>query len=280
LLSRSLACLSPRGFHRLAYTEWPGPPGARTVLCVHGLTRNGRDFDFLASALSDQFRVVCPDVAGRGRSEWLSHPADYGYPLYIADMATLIARLDVDSVDWVGTSMGGLIGMLMAGTPGAPIRRMVMNDVGPLVAKAGLDRIATYVGGDPSFDDLAGLEAHLRRVCASFGPLTDEQWRHLATHSARAKPDGSLGLAYDPRIADPFKGPPLGDVNLWPSWDVLRCPTLVIRGAESDLLTRADAEEMTRRGPKAQLIELPGIGHAPALMAADQIAVIRDFLAG
>src|SRR5216684_2457848 len=231
MIARSLQCLGPHGFHRLAYWEWPGPKGARTLLCVHGLTRNGRDFDALAEALSATCRVVCPDVAGRGNSEWLGDPADYGYPVYLADMAALIARLDVEEVDWVGTSMGGLVGMLLAAQPGAPIR-----------------------------------------------PLSDAQWHHLATHSARAKPDGSLGFAYDPHIGDAFRAAEPADVDLWAAYDAVRCPTLVLRGADSDLLRRADAEAMTRRGPRARLVEFPGIGHAPALMAQDQIAAIREFL--
>jgi pimeloyl-ACP methyl ester carboxylesterase len=248
------------------------------VLCVHGLTRNGRDFDALAEALSARFRVVCPDVAGRGKSDWLKDPADYDYPVYLADMAALIARLDVDEVDWVGTSMGGVIGMQLAARPGAPIRRMVINDIGPLIAKEGLARIASYVGRDPSFRDVAEIEATLRVVAASFGPLSDAQWRHLATHSVRTKPDGSLGFAYDPHIGDAFRAAEPVDIDLWPAWDAVRCPTLVIRGAESDLLRRADAVAMTRRGPRARLAEFPGVGHAPALMAPDQIAAISDFL--
>jgi pimeloyl-ACP methyl ester carboxylesterase len=278
MIARRLDCLGPHGFHRLAYWEWPGPKGAPTVLCVHGLTRNGRDFDALAEALSARFRVVCPDVAGRGKSDWLSDPADYGYPVYLADMAALIARLDVDEVCWVGTSMGGLIGMMLAARSGAPIRRMVINDIGPLIAKEGLARIASYVGRDPSFRDVAELEAALRVVASSFGPLSDAQWRHLATHSARANADGSLGLAYDPHIGDAFRTAPPDDVDLWPIYDAVRCPTLVIRGGDSDLLRRADAQAMTRRGPRAKLVEFPGVGHAPALMAQDQIAAIGDFL--
>jgi len=263
----------------IAYTEWAGPPGARTVLCVHGLTRNGRDFDDLARALSRSRRVVCPDIVGRGRSQWLSHAGDYGYPLYLADMAALIARLDVAEIDFVGTSMGGLIGMMLAAQPGTPIRRLVVNDIGPLIAKEGLLRIASYVGADPVFADLAALEAYLRKVSASFGALSDAQWRHLAEHGARRRPDGTLGRAYDPAIAGAFKDV-AGDVDLWPVWDAIGCPTLVLRGAESDLLRAGDAAAMTRRGPRARLVEFPGIGHAPALMDGAQIAVIEDFLAG
>ena len=280
MLQRHLACLGPHGFHRLAYWEWPGPKGAPTVLCVHGLTRNGRDFDSLAAALAAHFRVVCPDFPGRGKSDWLSDPADYAYPVYLADMAALVARLDVEWLYWVGTSMGGIVGMLMASLPNAPIRRMVINDIGPLIAKDGVERIATYVGLDPSFRDTAALEDTLRQLAAPFGPLTDAQWRHLAEVSTRQKPDGTVGFAYDPHIGDAFRAAPAADIDLWAQYDAIACPTLVLRGAQSDLLRSADAEAMTRRGPRAKLVEFPGIGHAPALMAEDQIAVIRDFLLG
>jgi pimeloyl-ACP methyl ester carboxylesterase len=278
MTTHTLSCLGPHGFHRVAYVEWAGPPGAPSVLCVHGLTRNGRDFDELAVALARRFRVVCPDVVGRGGSEFLAHAGDYGYPLYLADMTALIARLDVGEVDLVGTSMGGLIGMMLAAQPGTPIRRLVVNDIGPLIAKEGLLRIASYVGADPVFADLAELEAYLREVSASFGTLSDAQWRHLAEHGARRRPDGTLGRAYDPAIAEAFKTVK-DDIDLWPVWDAIRCPTLILRGAQSDLLRSADAAAMTARGPRARLVEFPGIGHAPALMAEDQIAAIEDFLA-
>jgi pimeloyl-ACP methyl ester carboxylesterase len=279
MIARELFVLGPHGFHRLVYTEWTGPERGRTALCVHGLTRNGRDFDRLAEALSSTHRVVCPDVPGRGKSDWLSHPEDYGYPLYTAALAALIARLDVAEVDWIGTSMGGLIGMMLAAQPQAPIRRLVINDVGPFIAKEGLERIGSYVGADPSFRNRAELEAYLRRIHAPFGRLSDAEWAHLAEHGGRVRADGTLGLAYDPRIGDPFKGE-AKDIDLWPVWDRISCPTLVLRGADSDLLRRADALAMTERGPRARLLEFAGIGHAPALMAADQIAAIRGFLVG
>jgi pimeloyl-ACP methyl ester carboxylesterase len=279
MTARRLACLGPHGFHRMEYVEWPGPAGAPTVLCLHGLTRNGRDFDYLARALAKRYRVVCPDIVGRGKSQWLTHPADYGYPLYLSDVTALIARLDVESVDLIGTSMGGLIGMMLAAQPGTPIRRLVVNDIGPLIAQEGLLRIASYVGADPSFPDLAALEAYLRQVSASFGKLTDEQWRHLAEIGARRRPDGLLGRAYDPAIAEAFKEVK-GDIDLWPVWDRVERPTLLLRGADTDLLRAADAKAMTERGPKAKLVEFAGVGHAPMLMAAEQIAVIEEFLGG
>jgi pimeloyl-ACP methyl ester carboxylesterase len=280
MIERSLTCIGPHGFHRLAYIDWPGPKNAPVLLCVHGLTRNARDFDALATSLSAHYRVVCPDMPGRGDSAWLADPADYAYPLYLSDIAALVARLDVETLDWVGTSMGGIIGLLFAALPGAPRRRMVINDVGPFIPKEGLQRIATYVGLDPSFPDVGALETALRMVFASFGPLTDAQWQHMAAHSARRKEDGSIGLAYDPRIAEAFKQGPIADFDLWMQWDKITCPVLVLRGAQSDILRRSDAEAMTQRGPHARLVEFAGMGHAPALMAEDQIAIIRDFLLG
>lgn len=279
--ARNLPVLGPQGFLNLAYWEWEGPSGAPTVLCVHGLTRNGRDFDFLAEALSSRFRVVCPDMPGRGRSDWLEDAASYGFPFYLSVLGALYARLDVPAVHWVGTSMGGLIGILFAALPKSPVRRLVLNDVGPVLPKPGLDRIGQYVGRDPGFSNRQELEAYLRDVHAAFGPLTEAQWRHLAEHSGRTRSDGRLGLAYDPKIGEAFRpegGEPLQDVDFWPFYDRVRCPTLVIRGGQSDVLRASDAAAMTERGPRAQLIEFPGIGHAPALMADDQITAIRDFL--
>jgi pimeloyl-ACP methyl ester carboxylesterase len=278
MIERDMLCLGPSGFHRVVYSEWPGPAGAPTLMCVHGLTRNGKDFDVIAEALSAHYRVVAPDMPGRGRSEWLTAAAEYNYPLYMADAAALIARLDVDSVDWLGTSMGGLIGMMLASRPGSPIRKLALNDIGPYLSKVGIERIGSYVGLDPTFPSLEALEAALRLTYASFGPLTDAQFRKMARDSAREKPKGGWGFAYDPKIADAFKQGPIEDLDLWPVWETIRCPTLVLRGAQSDLLTHEAAEEMTQRGPKAKLIELPGIGHAPALVDEDQIGIIRNFL--
>jgi len=279
-LEHRLLCIDTHGFHHITYYEWPGPSGAPTVLCVHGLTRNGRDFDTLAAALTRDFRVICPDMVGRGKSGWLCHGEDYGYPVYINDIVVLMARLGIEEMHWIGTSMGGLIGMLMAALPDTPVRRFVINDIGPLIAKEGLERIASYVGQDPSFPSVEAIEAYLRQVAQSFGPLTDAQWHHLATHAARKKPDGALGLAYDPAIGEAFRHGPVEDVDLWARWDRIPCPTLLIRGAKTDLLRASDAQAMTQRGPRARLYEVPDAGHAPALMAEDQIAAIRGFLLG
>jgi pimeloyl-ACP methyl ester carboxylesterase len=274
-------CASGAGLHRMAYREWGDPANPAVLVCVHGLTRCARDFDSFARALCDRYRVVCPDVVGRGGSDWLANPMLYGYPQYVADMVTLIARLNVEQVHWVGTSMGGLIGMALASLPGSPIARMVLNEAGAVVAHAALERIGKYVGADPRFPSLEAAEQVVRVNAAPFGPHTDAEWRFLTEVVMRKQPDGSYRFHYDPKIAEPFRaGMPEGDLDLWPVWDAIRCPTLVIRGAQSDLLTRATAEEMTRRGPRAKLIELPGIGHAPTLMHADQIAIVRGYLLG
>lgn len=272
-----LRCLGPHGFHRVAYCEWGEAENPRVLVCVHGLTRNARDFDTLAQALAPDYRVVCPDVVGRGQSQWLSYKQDYGYPLYLSDMAALIARTGAQQVDWVGTSMGGLIGMMLAAQSDAPIGRLVINDVGPFIPRQALERLAGYVGKAPRFATLAEFEQYLRTIAAPFGPLTDAQWQHLAGHSSRRHDDGTFRVAYDPAIGEAFPTP-AQDVSLWPVWDAVRCPTLVLRGAASDLLRRETADEMMRRGPKARLVEFDHIGHAPMLMADDQVAVVREFL--
>ncbi len=274
-----MGALGPHGFHRLNYYEWGDPANSRVVICVHGLTRNGRDFDDIARALSSDYRVLCPDVSGRGKSEWLTHKEDYSYPVYCADMAALIARSGAKTVDWIGTSMGGLIGMLLAAQPNSPIRKLVMNDVGPFIPKASLERLSTYVGKPVSYDSFEAFEQYVRVVSASFGPLSDAQWRHLTETTARRRDDGRWGTNYDPAIALPFTGP-IADVVLWPFWDQVHCSTLLLRGQESDLLLSETAREMTTRGPRAKLVEFAGIGHAPMLMADDQINVVREFLLG
>ena len=272
-----LNCLGLHGFHKIAYSYFDGPAGARPIVCVHGLTRNGNDFDVLAARLAKRGPVACPDMPGRGRSPWLPVKADYSYPLYLGTVAALFARLGAEEVDYVGTSMGGIIGMMLAAQPGSPIRRLVLNDVGPFIPLASLERIAEYVGIDPSFPSVAAVEQYLRTIHAPFGALTDAQWHHMAETSHRVRPDGTFGLGYDPGIAEAFKGVKLTDIDLWPFYDQIKCPTLVVRGAVSDLLPAAVAAEMTTRGPKAELYEVAGAGHAPALMDEAQIARIESF---
>jgi pimeloyl-ACP methyl ester carboxylesterase len=270
----------PDGSYGLSFADWGEPDAARTVVCVHGLTRNGRDFDHLASVLQEHARVICPDMAGRGLSDPLLNPEDYALPTYIGHMLQLMVKLELTTVDWVGTSMGGLIGMGIAASEASPLRRLVLNDIGPFIPKAALGRINTYLGLDLRFASLEQLEAHLREVHAGFGPLSDAEWGHLAEHSARRRADGSFGLNYDQRLGAPMKRGPIEDVDLWPVWDQIKCPVLVLRGAASDLLLPETAQEMTRRGPAAEIVGVDGTGHAPALMAKDQIEIVRDWLAG
>ena len=276
---RSVACLSPKGLHRVAYVEWGDPRNRDVLVCVHGLLRSSRDFDELARALRARFRVVCPDIAGRGDSEALRDPMLYAIPQYVADMVTLIARLDVETVSWVGTSMGGLIGMGLAAQPGTPVKRLVLNDVGAVLSKASLERIAAYVGSAPAFPSIEKAEEYLRAGSAPFGPHSDAQWRFLTENWVRKQPDGSYRAHYDPRIADAVKASvPEKDMDLWPIYDAIQAPTLLLRGERSDLLSRETAQQMASRGPKAKLVEIAGVGHAPTLLHADQIAIVRDFL--
>ncbi len=276
---RFVQCASPRGLHRMAYLEWGEARNPKALVCVHGLTRCARDFDALARELSAHYRVVCPDVAGRGDSDWLPDPMLYALPQYVADLVTLIARLDVDSVHWVGTSMGGLIGMALAAQAGTPVNKLVLNDAGPVIARTSLERIGTYLGKAPVFHSLEAAEQYVRTVSAPFGPHSDAEWRFLTEVVLRRNPDGSYRLHYDPRIAEPYRAQmPDQDLELWPLYEAVACPTLVLRGARSDLLARATCEQMVARGPKAKVVEIAGVGHAPTLMHEDQIAIVRDFL--
>lgn len=277
MVSRSLMAIGPNGFHRLAYKEWGDPQNANVLICVHGLTRNSRDFDFIAKALTEDYRVICPDVVGRGDSDRLHDAALYNYVQYCSDLTALIARTDAKQVDWLGTSMGGLIGMLLAAKKGAPIRRLILNDIGPFVPRTGLRRLGEYVGRDPRFPGAEEAERYFRKVMEPFGALTDGQWRHVVKHGTEPDGEGGLRLRYDPAIGAPFRNG-LSDVDLWAFWDAVQCPVMVLRGAESDLLLPETARDMLGRGPKTEIFQVPNVGHAPALMAEDQIATVADWL--
>ena len=271
--------LAPGGLHRMAYLEWGEADNLRVLICVHGLTRCARDFDFLARELCGQYRVVCPHAPGRRESHRLKNPMDYVAPTYVNAMVALIARLGVETVHWVGTSMGGLIGMTLAALAETPITRLVLNDVGPVLTAVSLERIGTYVGKAPRFPSVDAAEQYVRTVNAPFGTHSDAQWRILTEHVLRSDPAGGYRMHYDPAIAVPFNAEKeRKDIDLWKVYDAIRCPTLVVRGEQSDLLTRETAGQMAARGPRARLAEMKGIGHAPTLMHADQIAVVREFL--
>jgi pimeloyl-ACP methyl ester carboxylesterase len=282
---RSVQCLAGAALHRMAYWEWGDPANRRVLVCVHGLSRQGRDFDTLARAMQGEYRVVCPDVAGRGRSERLADPMLYQIPQYVADMVTLLARLDAEQLDWVGTSMGGLIGLGVAALRGSPLRRLVLNDVGPSIEPGALARIGEYLGDPVRWNTLEEAADAMRVISATFGPHTREQWLELSRPMVVDDGAGGLKLHYDPAIAEPLRRltPAIaaaGEAALWAAWDALRCPTLLLRGADSDLLSRATAQAMTQRGPRARLVEFTGVGHAPTLVAPDQVAAVREFLLG
>ncbi|MFO1327505.1 MAG: alpha/beta hydrolase [Rubrivivax sp.] len=279
---RHVSCLDARGLHRMAYWEWGDASNPRVLVCAHGLSRQGRDFDTLAADLSSHYRVVCPDVVGRGQSDWLADPMGYSIPSYVADMVTLLARLDADLVDWVGTSMGGLIGLGVAALKGSPLRRLVLNDVGPTIEPSSLQRIGTYLGLPAHWKSVDEAADALWAISQGFGPHTREQWLALTRPQLKADGDG-FRPHYDPAIAVPFRAvtPELakaGEAMLWQAWDSLRLPVLLLRGAQSDLLSTATAQAMTQRGPQARLVEFAGVGHAPMLVQPDQRQVVRDFL--
>jgi len=279
---RHVQCLGTRGLHKMAYWEWGDPANRRVLVCTHGLSRQGRDFDTLAADLASHYRVVCPDVVGRGQSDRLADPMGYAIPAYVADMVTLLARLDAAQLDWVGTSMGGLIGLGLATLAGSPLRRLVLNDVGPTIQPQALQRIGSYLGAPAHWKTLDEAADALWAISQGFGPHTRAQWLELTR--PQLVPDGDgFKPHYDPAIAVPFRGitPEIaaaGEALLWKSWDALALPTLLLRGVQSDLLSRDTALAMTQRGPKARLHEFEGVGHAPMLVQPEQRQVVRDFL--
>jgi pimeloyl-ACP methyl ester carboxylesterase len=290
-------CPDASGGHKMAYAQWGDATSSHVIVCVHGLSRQGRDFDVLAQALVQRaggaVRVVCPDVVGRGRSEWLKDPGGYQVPLYAADMLALLAQLHkeapVATLDWVGTSMGGLIGMVVCGQPGlplpAPVRRLVLNDVGPVIQWQAVQRIGTYLGQTGRFDSVQQAADAMWAISAGFGPHTPAQWLALSRHMVRPLEDGALTLHYDPAIGVPFRqlteaSAAQGEALLWQLYDGIQARTLLLRGARSDLLSPQTAQQMAARGPGARVVEFEGVGHAPTLIAADQVEAVASFLFG
>ncbi len=260
---------------KIHYMEWGDATNPRVLVCAHGLTRCARDFDTLAQALSDHYRVVCPDAAGRGESDWLDNAADYGYTQYVADSLALLAHIGATQVDWVGTSMGGMLGMMLAAMPSSPITRMVVNDVGAVIPREALERIGRYVGAEPKFASLEQA-VNMVRAVSPFG-LEDSQWEQTTRPLLKQTADGQWVFRYDPAIGDVFKQGPIQDVNLTLVWNAIRCPVLVTRGALSDLLQKPVYDSMCAK-PGVRGVEFAGIGHAPMFMNAEQISVVRDFL--
>lgn len=271
-----------QGQHRIVYNDW-GDPNGQPLVCVHGLTGNGHDFDFLAEDLIGRgYRLICVDLPGRGRSDFLKDPLDYNYDQYVQDLYSVLAHEGLDaagSVDWLGVSLGGLLGIQIAGVKDSPIRRLIINDVGPQVPKAALDFIFMVISKTYTFDTILDLETRMRQTRGlTWGPVTDHQWRHMAEHNARALEDGQITYSYDPRIAVVFEKEPIGAVDLWVHWDEISCPVLVIQGADSMLLTREIIAEMQERGPEFDLVVFEGCGHVPSLMADNQIEAIAAWL--
>jgi pimeloyl-ACP methyl ester carboxylesterase len=288
---KSVQCISPSGLHQMAYKEWGEADNPAVLICVHGVTRVSDDFDNLARALADRYRVVCPDVVGRGRSGRLLNPQLYRLPQYVSDMVTLIAAVtgytsghtERKDVHWFGTSMGGLIGMGLASLAHSPISRLVLNDIGPTLDGAALQRIGDYIGQDVRFPTFEMAAKFIRDISLTFGPHTDEEWRKLAADVLVQDSDGQWTRHYDLGLAQPFRSTTVETAQadqaaLWAAYDAIRCPTLLVRGAQSDLLSRATAENMTQRGPQATLVEIPDVGHAPTFLHDDQIAIARKFL--
>jgi pimeloyl-ACP methyl ester carboxylesterase len=271
--------LSPSGFHDLAYVDWGPIDDKRPVVCVHGLTRQGRDFDYLAARLvAAGRRVICPDLPGRGRSGRLVNPDDYSLPQYCADMNALLARLNVKEVDWVGTSLGGLIGISLAGFRGSIIQKLVVNDIGPFVSATGLRRIGQYIGTmPPAFASLEQADQYFRTVLAPYGDLADEHWRHLTQHSIRWDGDRYAVLC-DPAIAYAFRSPWFHPLNLWKYWEAIKVPILVLHGAKSDLLSADLTLEMRKRNPLMKMFRFDECGHVPPLMDPGQIKVVVEFV--
>ena len=273
--------VSTDGFHTLSYTRWAGLiPSPRTLLCVHGLTRNGRDFDFLAKALSDTHTIVCPDMAGRGQSDWLKTPTNYNFAQYINDCTALIARLDVPSVDWVGTSMGGLIGLMMAAMPNSPISRLILNDVGPFIRAGATAKVREYASTSPRFATLEEASTFFKKNYAAF--LTQDMpwfWKHLTEHSVKQEEDGTYTLLCDPGVAAGMAGGGgTQDFDLWSLWDKITCPVFVIRGKNSQVLEEETLQEMKSRKPHIDIYEVKGVGHAPSLAEEKQITRVYEWL--
>lgn len=269
------------GFHRINYLEWGDADKFKTIetlLCVHGLTRNARDFDFFAARMCTDYRVVCPDVVGRGDSDHVDEDA-YNYLQYNADMNALLARLAVTEVNWVGTSMGGIIGMVLAGMPQSPIRRLVVNDIGPEVSRDALMSIGEYIGRNDDFANLDEVEKYLREIYSEFAPMTDEDWAHITRYSSRRTKKGSFRLKVDNHVGDAFRDSiSYFNVDMWETWEKITCPVLVLRGKESSFLSEETAERMLAIGPETTLVEFEETGHTPTLRNDEQVNVIADWL--
>ena len=270
------------GFHRINYLEWGNPkdfPHQETLLCVHGLTRNARDFDYFAQTMCENYRIVCPDVLGRGDSDHVTSSDAYNYFQYNADMNALISRLNVSELNWIGTSMGGIIGMVLASVPQSPIKRLVVNDIGPEVSRDAQMMISQYIGSSKEFDRLEDIADWFRTIYIEFAPMSDDDWVHMAKHSSRRTQSGKYRLKVDSRVGEAFRESiSYFNIDMWETWEQITCPVLVLRGKNSTFLTEDTAQKMLSSGPETTLVEFENTGHTPTLRNDEQVDVIRDWL--
>lgn len=271
------------GFHRINYLEWGTPTQSErkeTLVCVHGVSRNARDFDYFAQNMCDKYRVVCPDMVGRGESDHLAESQGYDYLQYNSDMNALLSRLNETEVDWLGSSMGGIIGMVLASLPQSPIRRLIINDIGPEISRDAMTRIGDYIGKSGDFDTVEEIEAYLRGIYTEFGPMSDDDWKHMVHYSTRRTKTGKYRLKMDPGVGDAFRDSiSLFDFNMWDTWEKITCPVLILRGKNSSFFSEEVAHKMLTLGPDATLVEFDDAGHTPTLRNDEQVGVIRDWLA-
>jgi pimeloyl-ACP methyl ester carboxylesterase len=279
----SVQCISPDGLHHMAYKDWGEIDNPNVLICVHGVTRVSDDFDTLARELSSQYRVICPDVVGRGRSGWLRNPQNYQVQQYICDMVTLLARVKAENLSYFGTSMGGMIGMGLASLKDNPIQKLILNDIGPTLNVTALSRIGQYISQPLRMATFEEAAAYIRAISLTFGEHTEEEWHKICKDVLRQDKDGMWIKHYDLNLGMSMQAvtPDLAQamqVMMWAAYDAITCSTLLLRGAESDLLLPDTADQMTKRGPKAKLVEFEKVGHAPTLVHQDQISVVKEFL--
>jgi pimeloyl-ACP methyl ester carboxylesterase len=268
------------GQHRIVYQDWGDENNPNVLICVHGLTRNSRDFDYLAKHLSTHYRIIAPDIVGRGQSDWLPDPPPYTLEQYINDMGTLLKELHINQVDWLGTSLGGLIGMAMAAAPHSPIKRLILNDIGPVIKKEAIAFLATNLEQTPHFGSLNELQGFLKRAYSAMGDLDQDFWEHMATYDHRITPEGRITRNFDPKITQSVGSLSTSDLALWDLWEKINCPILILHGELSMILTPPVCQEMLARNPQASLVTLPGVGHTPSLMTQAQMKVVSDWLGG
>lgn len=266
------------GQHRIVYQDWGDENNPNLLICVHGLTRNSRDFDYLASELSSKYRVIAPDIVGRGQSDWLPDPSLYTLEQYINDMGILLAHLKAKQVDWLGTSLGGIIGMAIASQPASPIKRLILNDIGPVIKKEAIAYLATSLAETPHFKSLDELKGFLQQAYSAMGQLDQAHWEHMVAHDHRITSEGKITRNFDPKITQSVGTLINSDITLWDIWENIQCPVLILHGEESVILTPEICQDMLKRNPHASLKTFPGVGHTPSLIPEKQIDVVASWL--